>query len=563
MTSARQFRPKRARTLTVAIAALVAPLALMTNLHGRAAAESTARHAARHAAGNLSTPLSVDWRFTGTYFSSNPASPVLSSDTAYFTSGNAVYAVALDTGAQKWRYPSEPTAYLSKLVIFTPTLHNNVLYVAAPDGLYALNATDGKQLWRYAPAGKVQVVSTPIIIENIVYFICQNGRMYAIDATSGEPVTGAYKLPNRQEGIDVGGDLAAEPTQYGNELYYVTASSELHARNIITGVNRWTVHLVNDITVAKPVFYGDGFYLAQGNTFASWKTNGQTRWQIPLPTDVAVPPVVDEAGNAYVVLSDRNVYCINSHGKGVWKQGAHLDNRALTQPVITGNLLIITTALGGVSAFDTATGLLKWNYRIIPSSEDPENVPAVASVTSRPVVQGDTLYALSDDGSLTAFRHDAIDKDAPAISKIEPENGDSINGRPPVHISAHLVDEGSGLDLSTLTLKLDDQTITRRLSEEPATSVADNGFVFKKDISTLDYTTLETEGGGKSSTLTDGHHTITVTVKDWKGNQLTKTWGFLVDDTIKRVRKSDTQSGPGGRGGLGGKNGGGGGPGGK
>ncbi len=565
MTSARQYRPLRARNVGVALIALAAPLALMTNLHGRAAAETAVRHAARRAAGSVTTPLSVDWKFTGTYFSSNPASPTLSADTAYFVSGNAVYAVALDTGGLKWRYPADTAAYLPKLVEFTPTLANGKLFISAPDGLYALSAADGKLLWRFAPAGKSQVLGSPIVLENTVYFTCQNGRMYAVDGTTGEFAGGAYSLPNRPAGIDIGGDLGAEPSIYNGELFYVTSSQDLHARNIVSGVNRWTVHLSNDISVAKPVFYGDGFYLSLGSTFSSWKTNGQVRWSISLPTDAAVPPVVDENGTAYIVLGDRSVYSINSHGKGTWRKAAHIPNRALAQPVVTNNLLIVTTALGGITAFDTATGELKWNYKLTPSSDDPENVPTITSVASRTVVQGDTLYALSDDGSLTAFRHDAIDSDPPVIDKLEPENGVVINGRPPVHISAHIVDEGSGLDLSTLTLKLDDQLIGRRdATDEPAKGIADNGFSWKADTNTIEYTTIESDTGGKSSQLADGHHTITVTVKDWKGNQLNKTWNFIADDTVKKIRKSDTANGPGrggpgvGPGGLGGGKGGGG-----
>ena len=557
MSSVRLKSRKCMLGLGAAALAVAIPGVLVTGILP-AAADGTARHAAaKHAAGTLSVPLSVDWKFTGGFFGSNPASPVISADTAYIACGNAIYAVSLETGGMKWRYPADPTAALPKLVVLTPTLSNGTLYVSAPDGLYALNAADGKQLWRFNPAGKSQVVTSPIVSGDHVYFIAQNGRMYDVNAASGDLSDGPFKLPNRPAGVDIGGDLAAEPTVNGGDVYYVTADQRVHALNLSSGVVRYGVHFTADTATAKPAFYGDGFYLGTGSTFASYRSlNGQIRWSIPLPTDLAVPPTVDETGNAYIVLSDRTVYALNSRGKGLWKKPAKLDNRALTQPVIAGNLLIVNTALGGVSAFDVATGELRWNYHFSPSSVNPSSVPQGTSVAALPVVVGDTLYALADDGSLTAFRHDALDTTPPVIDKIDPELGEEINGRPPVRISAHISDDGSGVDISTITVQLDGVALKRK-SEDAVRTATDNGFVYKADTATIEYSTIENETG-KSATLADGHHTVTVTVKDWKGNEATKSWSFVTDDSIRKTSKSSTGGGVlGGKGGKGGGFGGG------
>ncbi len=552
MTSARYSRPKRLRIAGAAIAAVALPIALVTNLHGRAAAAESAHKAKHHAAGSISLPLSVDWKFTGDFFGSNPASPVFSEDTAYIVCGNAVYALSTETGGMKWRYPSEPAAVMPKLVVFTPTLSGGMLYISAPDGLYALSAATGAMQWRFNPAGKSQVITSPIVQGDVVYFGAQNGRFYAVNAKTGEAAEGSYKLPNKPAGVDMGGDLTTDPTVSNGEIFYTTANQEVHALNLLSGVQHWTQHITADVATAKPVFYGDGFYLAAGNTFSSWRaSNGQARWNISMPTDAAVPPVVDPDGNAYVILSDRSMYAINPRGKSIWKKIPRLDNRTLTQPVLAGKTLIVTTALGGLVAYDTVSGDRLWNYTCEAAAINPNYVPTGTSIAARPVVVGDTLFTLSDDGSLTAFRHDAIDTDPPTIDRMEPENGDYINGRPPVRISAHIMDIGSGLDLSTLIVKLDDQPLARRNPDKVNSGVADNGYVYKVDSSTIEYNTIETETG-KSASLADGHHTVTVTVNDWKGNTLNKSWTFSTDDTIKRGPKP-TATPPGG---FGGKSGG-------
>jgi outer membrane protein assembly factor BamB len=566
MTSARHYRPLRLRTVGAALLALVLPAALVTNFHGRAAAESPVKHEKAAAGGSLAVPLSVEWKFTGEYFGSNPTSPVISDNTAYFACGNAIYCINTDTGGLKWRYPSDPEGFLPKLIIFSPTLANDKLYVSAPDGLYALGAGDGKLLWRFNPAGKSQVITSPIVQGDNVYFGAQNGKFYAVNGTTGELSTGPYKPVNRPAGVDLGGDLANEPTVVDGAMYYVTDNSDVRSLNLSSGVIRWSIHITADVTTAKPVFFGDGFYLAAGNSISSFRaSNGQMRWTYPLPTDTAVPPAVDSEGNVYIILADRSIYALNPRGKGFWKKAAHIDNRALTQPLVAGGMLLVTTALGGINAFDTATGELRWNYTMEPSSTNPNFVPTGTSVAARPVIVGDTLYTLSDDGSLTAFNHNAVDNDPPTIDKLEPENGDYINGRPPLHLSAHVVDVGSGLDLSTLSMKLDDQTLPRKSEDAVILGAADNGFTYKTDTSTVEYTTIENDSG-RTATLADGHHTVTVSVKDWKGNQLNKTWTFVTDETIKRVQKSTTpgQGGPNSGGKQGGANSGGpGGPGGK
>ncbi len=320
MTSARHYRPLRLRTVGAALIALVLPAALVTNFHGRAAAESPARDARAGAGESIKAPLSVEWKFTGEYFGSNPTSPIISDGAAYFICGNAVYCVSTETGGQKWRYPSDPEGVLPKNVIFTPTLASGKLFVSAPDGLYVLGAADGKLQGRYITPGKSQLTTSPIVQGDTVYVGAQNGRLYALDASTGELAAGAYKMPNRQAGVDMGGDLANEPTIIDGQMYYVTTNADARCLNLSSGVIKWTVHLTADVATAKPVFYGDGFYLAAGTTFSSFRaSNGQMRWTISLPTDCAVPPVVDSDGNAYIILGDRSIYALNPRGKGFWK----------------------------------------------------------------------------------------------------------------------------------------------------------------------------------------------------------------------------------------------------
>ncbi|MCW3098564.1 MAG: hypothetical protein JWL77_4182, partial [Chthonomonadaceae bacterium] len=365
--------------------------------------------------------------------------------------------------------------------------------------------------------------------------------------------------------IDLGGDVTSGVSFASGFIYYVTGNQVLHAIDLTSGALRYANRIQGDIRTALPVLTGETFYLATGSTLSKYRTNGLLVWPLRLYSDAVAPPTVDAAGNAYIVTVDRYVYAINPQARSIWKKAVRVDEEVLAAPLIADNLLIVTSTRGGVNAFDLATGDLKWSYIMAPSATSPSYVPLVTNIGATPVAVNGTLFVLSDDGSLTAFRHDAPDSLPPTITRLVPEQGDYINGRPPFHISAKVSDAGSGVNVSTLHLQLDGKEIPRRpVGQE--TSEKD-GFVWDSNEGVVDYFTQESDAG-RGSNLSDGHHVVTISVKDWMGNAATKSWTFMVDDTIPRraIKRSNTPGGPGGPGGYGpgsgsggGKSGGGGG----
>jgi outer membrane protein assembly factor BamB len=508
---------------------------------------------------NLTAPMAVEWKYTGTAFPGNASSPAVSSDTVYFATGGRVYAVSLQTGALKWRYPYDGN--MAAAVTNSVVLGGDTLYVPAGDGLYALNTSDGKLKYPAFKLTKGGVATTPAVVGDNVYFGSREGKIYGINAQSGDPVGGAYK-----NGLAVG-DFAGDMTSSDGTLYFITTNSALHAVEAAAGAQRW-VQPYNGINgLVTPIVAGETLLVASGQSLANYRaTTGQVRWIMPTHNDITAPPAVDSEGNVYIVTSDRGVYALDSLRKVIWKKGAHTDYEVDTQPVVANDLVIVGTSAGAIYAFDRKSGDLKWNYAIRPTSSDPTNVPVNNKVTARPTPAGDGLYVLTDDGCLTAFRHDATDTLPPIVDHLTPEQGDYLSGRPPFEISAHIQDDGSGLNVDTITLKVDDNLIARRLTEEEL--VTKPGFLFNADDGILKYTIVE-NSSGRSQSLADGHHTATIVASDWKGNTVTKSWTFYIDDALPRKAKRKApgttvgQGGPGGpgglSGGLGGKGGGGGG----
>ncbi len=495
----------------------------------------------------LETPLAVLWKYTSSGYGNNPAAPVYADGMIYYASGKVIYAVDAKAGSLKWRFPADPTSTLSSTVITAPTVSRDTVYVSALDGLYAFNTTDGVKKWfTNIPNG---VAYSPIVFNNTVYAVGQNNRLYAINMTTGDLLPGIWSVKGKA-GLDLGGDVTSGVTVSNGFLYYVTGNQVLHSIDLTSGAFKYANRIQGDIRLALPVITGETFYLATGSTLSKYRTNGLLIWPLRLYSDAVAPPTVDAAGNAYVVTVDRYVYAINSQSRSIWKKAVRVDEEVLAAPLIADNMLIVTSTRGGVNAFDLTTGDLKWSYIMAPSATSPSFVPLVTNIASTPIAVNGTLFVLSDDGSLTAFRHDAADSQPPTITRVVPEQGDYLNGRPPFHISAKVNDAGSGVNVSTLHLQIDGKEIPRRpVGQETSDK---DGFVWDSNEGIVDYFT-QVSDEGRGSNLSDGHHSVTISVKDWMGNAATKTWTFLIDDTIPRraIKRSSTPGVGGGPGGSG------------
>jgi len=512
------------------------PSGLLTSAHAQDAATSGAVATA---------PMAVEWKFTGLAYGGNSAGAVTSEDTIFYASGGVFYGVDIASGAQKWRYPA--TGVLPAPVLHTPAYSNGTLVLCTGEGVTALDAATGKTKYPtfVVPNG---ASTSPIVIGDTVYFGSGNGRIFALSVKTGDPLSGSFR-----NGLNLGVDITGNISTQDGLIYVITANQVLHAIDSLTGNQRWSVRLEGEVRGTTPVPAGEILYVATGSALRAFRAgSGVSRWTQPTPKNISAPPAVDSDGTAYIVTSDRAVYAIKPAGirpESVWKKVVpQVDYNVSAQPVISGDTLFIATQGGGIFAYDRATGAAKWNYLMHPASvENATALPKRAGISAHPIVVGSTLFTVSDDGSLTAFRGDANDTTPPIITPLKPQQGDYVNGQPPFSIRANVSDEGSGLNMETMIVKIDENQIPM----QKVMGVGTNGFLFDVDSGDLQYTIYPRGGNevGRSTALVDGHHTVTVSVKDWKGNLATRSWSFVVDDTIKRATGTPAPGGFGTSGG--------------
>jgi len=452
----------------------------------------------------LSAPLSVLWRHTTSYAQRNPASPVYADSTVYFPSGGALYALNASDGTTRWQYPAggKTATYFAS----TPALSAGSLYVTDDNGqAYKIDAATGKVAWTAKLDGAIR--SAPILSNGVVYFGSGNSHCYALSADTGKVIWDTA----------TGGAITTSPTITGGLVVFSSSDNNVYSLNARTGKKGWAVPFAGDPSLVSPVYDGTTLYVAAGDTLYSLDpNNGAKRSTVKLPTSVLIPPTVS-SDSVYVITQSNALYALALSGRARWH--ITLDAAETAPPLLAGNLLIVATQPGVLSGYDAAAGTLRWRYAVQASATDSQPKYPSTTVYSAPIVAAGTLFVVSDDGSLTAFRSDAPGNIAPQFTQVFPESGATVRGDGLTY-GALVVDEGSGINPATVSLKVDGEV------DAKAAYYAGQNAVYNTP----------------TTPLKEGEHKITLKAGDWRGNVTTQTWSFTVSD----------QGGPRGPGGGGG-----------
>ena len=327
----------------------------------------------------------VKWKFpTGNRI---VASPVIEGKTIYFGSDDGnIYAVDAESGHQVWKYLTKGA------VSSTPAIANGMLYAVSYDGkLYALNATSGATKWKFATEGerrfeaknlhgmepKNQTIadvfdiylSSPLVVEDTVYFGSGDGNVYAVGAKSGE-LKWKFKT----------GDVVHASPAYANGLIYIGSwDSYFYALDAATGKEKWRFHGGEDPTIHNQVGFQSSPAVVDGtvytgcrdsNVYALDGATGKEKWRCfnELSWVNATPAVVN--GKVYFATSDSKLFKIVDAATG--KELARQEDKAyiFSSPAVVGNTVLVGVTNGTLTARDGTDGKLLWEYQIEKSKQN-------------------------------------------------------------------------------------------------------------------------------------------------------------------------------------------------
>ena len=199
---------------------------------------------------------------------------------AFFLNGN-VYrgtsAYRADTGTLMQRYLPN----LGDAAVYQPQLVNGILYMAVRSAafhdnmaMYAVRASDGSVLWKWDTCGESVNMSSPIIIDDTVYFVCEtaplNYDLYALHANTGK------RLWLDTFSGEVEFDLCAS-----QKLLYVQMRNQLVAEDTATGHQVWqqsfgtSSYYIGSVAVDRGILY----VVYQQTFFALRASNGEHLWE--------------------------------------------------------------------------------------------------------------------------------------------------------------------------------------------------------------------------------------------------------------------------------------------
>jgi outer membrane protein assembly factor BamB len=349
--------------------------------------------------------------------SANPASfPSVSVDdgTAYVAAGPAVYAVDIESGEVKWKYPDEASSdvsfyaapaiaedgliYLGSYdkivravdaatgneirefealdgrVIGSPVVAGDLLLVPTDGGsLYAYERHSGQQKWKFTSVGDAcgpepntppcSFWSAPLVDGETVYIASLAHLLYAIDLASGEerwdaPVeldAAIADTPALEDGLLLTGVL-------GNSLVGVRAQDGAEMWTAPTSGWLWGSPVVADSMAyfgdATPTWWTtkDGV----GNVYAFDLASRTVIWQTPTAATSTSPLIVDE--RLIVAFENGQLIAYDLAGNELWHKAAF--GPILADPVVADGKVIVavTSKEALLQAFDSATGASAWDY---------------------------------------------------------------------------------------------------------------------------------------------------------------------------------------------------------
>jgi outer membrane protein assembly factor BamB len=281
-----------------------------------------------------------------------------------------------------------------------------------------------------------------------------DGRVFA---TTGYGIAAAFDAGTGKElwRQSLGEPLRGAPSVYGNRVYVLTIDNQLFALNAETGETAWnvsgTVEVAGLLGAAAPAVAQDtvvvGF--SSGVLNALRAENGRTVWADALArtgrstamaalSDIDASPVIDR-GRVYAIGHGGRMAALElATGQRVWERNF----AGTSTPWVVGEFVYIVTLEGEVMCLTRREGKIRWvraldRYKNVKKKSDPiqwsgpilagdrlflvssqQQMVAMSPLTGEvlsteklkapaflgPIVADNTLYLLTDDGKLTAWR---------------------------------------------------------------------------------------------------------------------------------------------------------------
>lgn len=256
-------------------------------------------------------------------------------------------------------------------VLSSPAVVDGVVYIGSDDGkVYALDALTGEELWSFDRGPRVEAFggrpvwdkSSPAVADGILYIGGAQGHVYALDAATGE----------QRWWFETGGEVKSSPTVVDGVVYVGSFDTYMYALDAVKGEERWRFKTGDIIRSSPAVADGIVYFGSKDNHFYALNaTTGEELWRFETSFGGSgwdyvhsSPAVVD--GLVYFGTNDLadyygSVYALDARtGEELWRFDP--ENGTCSSPAVVKGILYIGSDDRSVYALDATTGEKLWRF---------------------------------------------------------------------------------------------------------------------------------------------------------------------------------------------------------
>jgi len=298
-------------------------------------------------------------------------------------------------------------------VVSTPAIVDGVVYVGSNDGhLYAIDQQTGSQEWAFA--AEARIPSSPAVDHGLVYFGSYDGNFYAVDAATGKlrwkfatPGERRFTAPHLHGTLPAGETMPdpfdvylSSPAIWNGAVYFGSGDGNVYALDAGTGALKWKFK-TGDVVHASPAIADGKLYIGSWDSwfYAVDAATGSQVWRFKTGEDPNVhnqqgiqSSATVANGIVYFGCRDSKLYALDAAtGEKRWDFN-NKGSWVIVSPVVqAGKIYFATSDTANLLIADANSGALIDSLKFY--------WPIFAS----PTIAGNTLYLAGQDGKLVGI----------------------------------------------------------------------------------------------------------------------------------------------------------------
>ncbi|MHA6722280.1 outer membrane protein assembly factor BamB family protein [Sphingomonas sp. RS2018] len=337
------------------------------------------------------------------------AAPAIDGGKLFVSDSNgAVHAYDANTGAALWTSETSKSDDANARARFGGGVSAEGGRAFATNGIgdvVAFDAATGKEVWRSKPGGPLR--GAPTLSDGQLYVLSQDNQLFALNQADGK-VTWTQSGSLETQGVFG----VAAPAAASQTIVAGFSSGELNAYRYENGRTLWadalsrtstvaSVSSLSDIDAEPVIDQGRVYAIGEGGRMVALDVStGQRLWEQNL-AGISTPWVAGEW--IFVVTDDSRLIALaRSSGRVRWisqlrkyrveREKNPKDPVSWVGPVLAGGKLWLVNSLGQIAPVSPADGAVG------------ATIDTKGSFGLPPVVANSTLYVMSDEGVISAYR---------------------------------------------------------------------------------------------------------------------------------------------------------------